>query len=325
METLSPEQLAEIHAGRATHERKLAICSGALSLPSVDRVELLCILAADPDERIATRSQEALLSQPLEAFLEALAREDAAPALFSWCGHHYADKPGVADAMVKNRACGPEHLVPVVLHLSTDCAQALMEELDRVSSSPVLAAALEHSTSITADQKQMLHELRGTTLDSATLEEIVAAETEPHKRQTLIQELSKMTVSQRVQLALKGGSEERRALIRDVCKVVQRAVLQSPRLTDREVESFAAQSNLTDEILRSIASNRNFRRNYAVVRNLMNNPKTPVDVSLHMLPNLNPQDLKLLLTNKNIPETLRSTAQKLFRQRQAARQGAESS
>lgn len=324
MEALSPEQLAEIRAGRATRERKLAICSGTLSLPSADRVELLCILAADPDELIANRAQEGLLSQPPEAFLEALAHENASPALFFWCGHHFADKPGVADAMVKNRNCGPEHLVPVVRHLSTDCVQALMEELDRVSTSPVLAAALEHSTSITADQKQMLHELRGSVLDPATLEEIVAAETEPHKRQTLIQQLSKMTVSQRVQLALKGGAEERRALIRDVSKVVQRAVLQSPRLTDREVESFAAQSNLTDETLRHIAGNRNFRKNYTVIRNLMNNPKTPVDVSLHMLPLLNPQDLKLLLTNKNIPETLRTTALKLFRQRQSARQGTQS-
>jgi len=53
-----------------------------------------------------------------------------------------------------------------------------------------------------------------------------------------------------------------------------------------------------------------------VVRNLMNNPKTPLDVSLHMLPILNVMDLKKLCLNKNIPETLRSTANKLQRQRQ---------
>jgi hypothetical protein len=36
---------------------------------------------------------------------------------------------------------------------------------------------------------------------------------------------------------------------------------------------------------------------------------------LHMLPNLNPLDLKRLCTNKNVPETLRSTASKLQLQR----------
>jgi hypothetical protein len=81
------------------------------------------------------------------------------------------------------------------------------------------------------------------------------------------------------------------------------------------VEAFASMSSLTDEILRLIASNRVFRKNYTVVRNLLNNPKTPLDVTLHMLPMLNAVDLKRLTSNKNIPETLRSTAVKLHRQR----------
>src|SRR4029077_10745762 len=114
---------------------------------------------------------------------------------------------------------------------------------------------------------------------------------------------------------LKGNREERIALIRDPCRVVQRAVLQSSRITDREVETFASMASLSDEVLRLISMNRNFRRNYTVVRNLINNPKTPVDVSLHMLPILNPIDLKRLTTNKNIPETLRTTANKLHRTR----------
>jgi hypothetical protein len=128
-----------------------------------------------------------------------------------------------------------------------------------------------------------------------------------------------MTVAQRVQFAIKGGSEARRTLIRDSNKVVQRSVLQSPRLTDQEVEAFASMSTLTDEILRLIANNRAFRKNYSVVRNLLNNPKTPLDVSLHLLPIINAMDLKRLTINKNIPETLRTTAQKLHRQRQENR------
>ena len=153
-------------------------------------------------------------------------------------------------------------------------------------------------------------------MDAAALAE-AAAEAEPDivKRQTLIERLAKMSVSERVQFAIKGGSEARRTLIRDSNKVVQRAVLQSPRLTDQEVEAFATMTSLTDEILRLIASNRKFRKNYAVVRNLLNNPKTPLDVSLHMLPMVNVMDLKKLTSNKNVPETLRTTAIKLQRTR----------
>ncbi len=316
MEPLAPEVIEDLRHGRAARERKLAVCSSGAHLSPADRAEVLTVLAGDADEMVAERAQEALLSQPHETFVEALKRENAVPALYAYSARNLADKPGVCDAMVENKNCPAEFLVPVVRHLSALGIQALMEELDRVSDSPALAAALEHSTSLTADQKNQLHELMGSSIDEAALAE-AAAEAEPDaaRRQTLLQRLAKMTVAQRVQFAIKGGSDARRTLIRDANKVVQRAVLQSPRLTEQEVEAFACMSSLTDEILRLIANNRNFRKNYSVVRNLMNNPKTPLDVSLHMLPMLNAVDLKKLTTNKNVPETLRTTAFKLHRQR----------
>jgi hypothetical protein len=316
VENLSPEVIEDLRHGRATRERKIAVCAGGAHLAAADRAEILSVLAVDTDEMVANRAQEALLSQPLETFVEALKRETALPALFAYVARNLADRPGVCDAMVQNKQCGAEHLVPVVRHLSALGIQALMEELERVSDSRALAVALQSTTSLTDDQKNQLHELLSSTIDEAALAE-AAAEAEPDvvKRQTLIQQLAKMSVAQRVQFAMKGGSDARRTLIRDSNKVVQRAVLQSPRLTDQEVESFASMSSLTDEILRLIANNRNFRKNYTVVRNLLNNPKTPLDVSLHMLPIANAIDLKRLTTNKNIPETLRSTATKLHRQR----------
>ena len=316
METLSANIVEDLRHGRAPRERKLAVCTGAAHLSPADRAEILTVLAHDADEMVANRAQDGLLSQPIESLVEALSRETALPALFTYASKNLADKPGVGHAMAQNKNCGAEYLVPVVRYLSTESIQILMEELDRISASPALAGALENSTSVTVEQKAQLRELRSAAIDHGVLAE-AALEAEPDlaKRQTLLQRLATMSVAQRVQFAFKGGSEARRTLIRDSNKVVQRAVLQSPRLTDQEVEAFAAMSSLTDEILRLIARNRNFRKNYMVVRNLMNNPKTPLDISLHMLPILNAMDLKKLCTNKNIPETLRSTALKLHRQR----------
>jgi hypothetical protein len=318
VETLSTEVLEDLRRGRAPRERKIAVCTGGAHLASADRAEILAVLAGDADEMVAARAQDAILSQPVESFVEALKREQALPALFSYAAKNLADKPGVCDAMVQNKNCTAEQLIPIVRHLSTLGIQALMEELDRVTESSALASALEQTSSLTADQKNQLHELHGqdNLIDEAALAEAAAAvESDLARRQTLIQRLAKMTVAQRVQFAMKGGSEARRTLIRDNNKVVQRAVLQSPRLTDQEVEAFAAMSSLTDEILRLIAGNRNFRKNYTVVRNLINNPKAPLDVTMHMLPMLNAVDLKRLTTNKNVPETLRTTATKLQRTR----------
>ena len=318
METLAPEIVEDLRHGRATRERKLAVCTSGAHLAPADRAEILAALATDPDEMIAERAQEAILSVSPESFVEAIKRENALPTLFAFASRHLADKPGISDALVQNKNCAPEHLVHAVRYLSATAIQTLVEELDRVSGSPALAVALEHSPVLSAEQKTQLHELHGPghPIDEAALADAAAAaEPDAARRQTLIQRISKMTVAQRVQFAIKGGSDARRTLIRDPNKVVQRAVLQSPRLTDQEVEAFASMSSLTDEILRLIAGNRVFRKNYVVVRNLINNPKTPLDVTLHMLPMLNPQDLKRLTTNKNVPETLRTTAMKLQRTR----------
>ncbi len=317
MESLSPEVIEDLRHGRATRERKLAVCTTGANLSPADRVEILAVLSHDQDDMISNKAGEGLINDSPSIFAEALARAQAVPQLFAYAAQNLADKPGIAEAMIRNKNCPGEHLVPLVPHLSAPQVAALMEELDRISASHALAVALEHSPHLTADHKNTLQELRSAALlDPTRLAELAQeAEPDPVRRQTLLQQISRMNVSQRVQFAMKGSGEARRTLIRDSNKVVQRAVLQSPRLTDQEVEAYASMANLTDEILRLIANNRNFRKNYVVVRNLMNNPKTPLDVTLHMLPILNAMDLKKLTTNKNVPETLRSTAVKLQRTR----------
>ncbi len=318
METLGPEVLDDLRHGRAPRERKIAVCSTGAHIPPVDLVEILAVLARDADEMISERAQEALLTHSHDSFIPALKREHALPALFAYAGKNLANHAAVVEAMLANKNCAGEHLVHVARHLSTEQIQHLLDELDRVSATPALVLALEHAPSLSPAQKTVLHELRSSTVagEEKNLAEAAAdAEPDPARRQTLLQQIAKMTVSQRVQFAIKGGSDARRTLIRDGSKVVQRAVLQSPRITEQEVEAFASMANLTDEILRLIANNRNFRKNYVVVRNLMNNAKTPIDVTLHMLPLLNAVDLKKLSMNKNIPDALRTAALKLIRTR----------
>ena len=317
MEPLNPENLEALRQGRAGREDKLAVCTGGVQLAPADLAEVLAVLALDPDELVSSHAKESILRLPIEHFIEALNRQQALEPLFEFAAHNLAGKPGVADALIKNKNVSAEQLVPVAKHLTTLGIQALMDELERVSDSPELASALEKANAVTMEQKGQLAELLSDAMPDVAVLEEAALEAEPdeERRKTLLQQISTMTVSQRVKFAMKGGADARRTLIRDSNKVVQRAVLQSPRLTDQEVEAFASMTNLTDEILRMIGKSRNFRKNYLVVRNLLNNGKAPLDVTLGMLPMLNPVDLKKLGMNKNVPETLRSTAVKLMRQR----------
>jgi hypothetical protein len=317
VETLSAETLEDLRQGRASRENKLAVCTGGVQIAAPDLAEVLSVLALDADELIASRARDSILSLPIQNFVEALNREQALEPLFQYAATNLAGKPAVLNAMIKNKSCGAEHLVPIVPHLSTLDIQALMDELERVVDSKDLVSALEKSSSVTLEQKAQLNELLSDeTPDEAALALAAAdLEMDEERRKTLLQQISAMTVAQRVKFAMKGGADARRVLIRDTNKVVQRAVLQSPRLTDQEVEAFASMTNLTDEILRLIGKNRNFRKNYSVVRNLLNNGKAPLDVTMNLLPMLNAMDLKRLTMNKNVPETLRTTAVKLQRQR----------
>ena len=283
---------------------------------------MLAILAADSDEMVREKAAGTLLKQPLSNVLAALARTEAAPEMFAYCAAEFSRRPGVADALARNLTCPIEALRPVVRYLSVSAVQELFEDLDRLSTSPALVVALVASSVVTAEQRNQLLELQREELEAkgsfADAAEVV--EPDKAKRETLLQKLSRMRVVERVQMAIKGNRDERMLLIRDPCRVVQRAVLQSPQLSDREVETYAGMASLGEEALRLIAVNRKYRKNYTVVRALMNNPKTPVEITLHLLPNIMAQDLKLLMGNKNIPDTLRTAALRLHRNRSTQRE-----
>jgi hypothetical protein len=142
-----------------------------------------------------------------------------------------------------------------------------------------------------------------------SLDEFGVAE---QKRLTVLQRVSKLNVGQRIKLGFIGGKEERALLIRDTARLVQNAVLNSPKLSDAEAESFAASKNLQENVFREIARQRRFLKLYAVVRNLANNPRCPLDVSLTLVKSLMVYDLKSLRHNKNVPDTIRKVAQKLY-------------
>jgi len=279
-------------------------------------VELLAVLAADNESNVSERAQNALLTQPIESFLAACARPDADARLFAYCADNLGAKPGMADALARNSACPTACVSRVAQHLTAQGVQALLENLERFVSDPQLVIAVAGSTAATTEQRDLLGEMQKGAVAMTEMEDAAAeAEPDPVKRETLTQRVAHMNVVQRMTLALKGGKSERMLLIRDPNKLVQRCVLQSPRLTDTEVEAFACMTNLTAEILRTISLTRLFMKNYSVVRNLVNNSKTPLDVSLHLFPRLTATDLVKLTTNKNVPETLRSAAVKLNRKR----------
>jgi hypothetical protein len=135
------------------------------------------------------------------------------------------------------------------------------------------------------------------------------------ERVSVLQKIAKLDVKGRVQLAVRGSKEERSILLRDGTKLVALAVLQSPKISDGEVEKVAAQKNVLEALLRGITMHRRFMKNYVIMRNLTSNPRTPIDVSMGLVKNLMVQDLKNLSGNKDVSETIRKMALRAFKQK----------
>lgn len=153
------------------------------------------------------------------------------------------------------------------------------------------------------------------TTPSAAAARPKAAAAHPGQRDNTVQKINRLDVKGRIQLAMKGNKEERSILIRDGTKVVALAVLDAPKISDGEVEKFALQKNVLEAVLRQIPLKRRFMKNYIVVRNLVSNPRTPLDLGLGLMKHLLTQDLKNISANKEVSETVRKLAMKMYKQK----------
>jgi hypothetical protein len=210
----------------------------------------------------------------------------------------------------------------------------------------ISAYLVEHSTEIAQEQDKPFQPVGGMvdlvkadepslpenkkTNDTAGVEKSAAAPTssptaaassklpapaQPAHRDNAVQKINRLDVKGRIQLAMKGNKEERSILVRDGTKVVALAVLDAPKLSDGEVEKFALQKNVLEAVLRQIPLKRRFMKNYIVVRNLVSNPRTPLDLGLGLMKHLQIQDLKNISANKEISETVRKLALKMYKQK----------
>lgn len=139
-------------------------------------------------------------------------------------------------------------------------------------------------------------------------DELLADEEED--RSSVLQKLQQMSFTERLKAAVKGTREMRAILVRDTNKMIAAAVMSSPKLTEQEVEGIARMASVSDDVLRIIASNRGWIKNYKIALGLTKNPKTPLTISMNLLQRINDRDLTQISIDRNVPEPLRIAARK---------------
>ena len=131
------------------------------------------------------------------------------------------------------------------------------------------------------------------------------------ERISMINRVMKMNMRDRMKLAMKGDREARDVLIRDPNRVVSAAVIQNPKITEQEVEKIAAMRTVPEEVLRLIATNRAWSKNYQIMHKLVQNPRTPLANSITILTRMQTKDLIAMSKNKNVSEAVRKQAFRL--------------
>lgn len=347
--TLSAQ--AERYARRdAPVEVRRLAAKGALPLPPVELATVLFALTHDPDDEVKTRARESLESLP-DAVCDAVLSGETHPAVLSYLAHAFKDHAVRLEKIALNAAtddrtvvflAGLPHkrVVEIVANNQTrllrcsDIAEALGENpaasrstIDRVLSflgfeKPAAEVYEDESDAAAVPPQELTDEAAAAALRAflgddasafaAGLIEENEGELDPEAEGNLFALVQKMTVMQKIKLARMGNKEARGLLVRDRNKLVSTAAIRSPKITENEIEGLAKARNVSDEVLRIIAMNREWTRNYTVKLGLATNPKCPLPMAIKFMNFFHERELRTIMKSKDVPSAVSTHARRLL-------------
>ena len=337
-----------ILGGGAALPVRAAAARGALPLPRAVLMRLAIHLLDDPEEQIRADAQATLTSAGDEEIREVLSDESCAPEVLAHFAERAVRDEGLAELVAFHKSVPDSALFVLGSKGNASIIELVLTNQERLLATPKLLDTLTVNPALRPDQRGRILDLldrflkaapekgseqdnddkEGVDLEEAARvlevdvgelfasseildgEEFEMAE-DPEIRSAYRRILT-LNTAQKALLAMRGGREERLILVRDSNKVVALCVLRNPRLNDQEIELLANMRNVTDEVLRTIGSHREWVKNYSVVSALVRNPKTPPGISTNFISRLNSFDLKNLVRDKNVPEIIRKMAKKTF-------------
>jgi hypothetical protein len=137
-------------------------------------------------------------------------------------------------------------------------------------------------------------------------------EEKEERSQNIMARVSTMSVMEKMKLARFGNGSARSVLVRDRNKLVAAAAIRNPKIAESEIEGYARSRQLSDEVVRIIANNRQWTRNYPVKLGLCMNPKCPPGVAIKFLNFLTDRDLGALMRSRDVPGPISLQARRIL-------------
>ena len=347
--TLSPQARRYVSAEAPLGVRRMA-ARGALPLPPVELATVLFALAHDADTEVKTTARRSLEELPRELTVTVL-KGDAHPALLGLLAHVHRDDAELVETLALNPKTSDQTYVFLaglphkrVVEVVANNQQRLLrchDIVDSLGSNPLTGRAvidrilsflgIDRPDAEVEEDPDALDDLpepeeitdaaaraalRAVLGDASDLDEELVrehdGELDEDEKTSLFQAVSQMTVMEKIKLARLGNQEARGLLIRDTNKIVATAAIRSPKITENEIVQYASLRNVSDEVLRVIASNREFTRSYQVKKNLATNPKTPQSAAMKFLNYLQERDLRSIMKSKDVPSAISTHARRIL-------------
>jgi hypothetical protein len=329
------ELIEQVFAG-GNRELRLLAARGLLPLAPDELIPVQVKLARDVDPEIAGRAATVLrLSEP-RLVADYLAAGASAEELAYFAAE--ADQPEILETLIRRRDVPRRLLVELAPRLPPGLQEALILRQDAIVEEPAILDALEDNPQLDHHVLRRIGEYRMHLLprvredhapaapevaeEEASDEEVAAALAEAvrHPRKGEVDEATGLSEGQirslpasvRLRLARGAPRTLRTILVRDNNPRVAIAVLVNSAMAEDEVEQIARSRVVVDEVLEEIARRREWTTRYGVVNALVANPRTPVGVSMRLLPRLGVRDLRTLAHSRNVPDAIRVAARNLF-------------
>jgi len=347
---LSPEAEKYCRADAPLEARRMA-AGGALPLAGPELATVLFVLCHDADTEVKSRARKSLEGLP-EGVRDAVLSGPVHPAVLSYLARVHAEDPAACEKLALNPACDDatvEFLASLthrrVVDIICNNQQRMLRHpaiVDALGDNPLTGRAqidrilsflgLEHPDTEVAESNERMDDwpdpeeitdeaaqaaLEALLGDDASdfgtvLVEDPEEELSEEDRGNLYNRIGTMSVMQKIKLARMGNKEARGLLIRDTNKIVATAAIRSPRINDSEVAAYAKSRNLCDDVIRVIASNREWTRSYQVKLNLATNPKCSPPLAMKFVNHLQDRDLRFLMKSKDVPSAVSNHARRLL-------------
>jgi hypothetical protein len=339
------EILNRFLSGTVAKRMRLAAARGLAPLPRNELLEVLVHLSGDAEEDVRATAANSLREWPEPEVVEELGQASCAPSVLEYFA---SSKPQheVLEAVVRNPSSPPTLIARIAETAPAPLLDLILDNRVRILEAPSILSSIKRNPETTPQIGRLVLEIEAEFVNSRKSEyrieeTAVEAPPEPAEAQPLpeitaddlaleglpvdpdarevaiLQRLASMTIRQKIQCALFGDREMRSILVRSTNQEISRSVMKNPKLSDNEVEGFAAMRNVSEEILRQIATSREWTRSYTVVSNLVKNPKTPAGLAQRLLFRLQSKDLTLLTRDRGVGEVVRRHAKRVLQQRTA--------